>query len=115
MFLAYDASGGVEVPRPRVVTQPFPSLEHFVKLGGSQSLYVGVESNEAPVIGDDLLDSSLDEHHLGDPLAVRITRAPPWQVPPMRVVPAEEAPSDLSAGWLSLGGRGARRGARGHA
>ena len=98
----------VQVAGAVVVAEARPRGEHvLLRLLGE-----GRERREAReeglVVGHRRLDRGLLQHHLGDPDAVRVPRAPPGQVAPVALVPGEEGRGGASRSRqpLDVGARG---------
>ena len=89
--------GGVELPGPAVVPQPFPGAEHvgFRRCrelrDGRKPLHVAEEKIDDPI------DLRLLEHHLADPGAVGIGPSTPGEITPHPLEPAEEGCLDRFA------------------
>ena len=89
--------GGVELPGPAVVPQPFPGAEH-VGFRRCRELRDGRKPlHEAEEKIDDPIDLRLLEHHLADPGAVGIGPSTPGEITPHPLEPAEEGCLDRFA------------------
>src|SRR5436305_1489399 len=69
----------VQVPRPAVVAQPFPELQHVLLVGGGEVGQRWKGCQEALEVWDDRDNGRLLEHDLADPDAVRVTVLAPGQ------------------------------------
>ena len=80
----------VELPRPPVIAQALPSLDHLGFIGRGQSGHVGKTRDKSLEKGNDRGDGRLNQHHLRHEDAISIPARPPRQIPPCFAVPSEE-------------------------
>ena len=80
MLLRHGPGGAVEIPRPGVVAEPLPGVEHIRLAGRGERLEAGETGEPALEVGDDRGDLRLLEHELRDEDRVRIGGAPPREI-----------------------------------
>ena len=97
VLLRDDLRRLVDIPRPAVIAQPLPSMEHLRLIGGGHVGNGGKPLHPCREIGLYRLRPRLLEHDLRDPYMIGIPRLrfPPRQVPPVRVEPRQQHPGPV--------------------
>lgn len=85
---------GVKIPRPAVIAQSLPELQHLVLGCCRQGADVGEPLGEAQVVVRPLCDAGLLEDDLRKPDAVGVAGLPPGQVASVGFVPVDEYVGD---------------------
>ena len=80
----------VQIPRPRIVSQPIPSLSHCARPRPGQSLEIRKALEKSRIVLRHAAHLCLLQHELGHEHAVRIARLAPWQVARGAGPPGEE-------------------------
>src|SRR5262245_42672920 len=88
---------GVQIPGPRVVSQPAPQGEHLVEISRGERPHIREAREEAPVIRNDRRNLRLMKHDFREPDTVGIARSLPRQV----VAPVPDMPAHQPAGERS--------------
>ena len=94
----------VQVAGAVVVAEARPAGQDLLLGRRGQRRQVGERLQERLVIGDRGLHRRLLEHHLRDPDAVRVARAPPGKVAPVASIPVEERPAQARRAHASTAG-----------
>src|SRR6266516_1453630 len=95
VILTDHARKRVEIGSPRVVSQPIPSLTHRAGPRPRQRLEIRKALEESRIVLRHAAHLRLLQHELGHEHAVRIARAPPWQVARGAGPPGEELAGEL--------------------
>src|SRR4030042_5980387 len=81
----------MQIARPRVVAQAFPSPENTALRGSCQGVNRWKAGHPALEMGQHCSHPRLLEHHLGDPDTIGVNAETPWQDTRIPRVPPEDA------------------------
>jgi hypothetical protein len=91
----HDARGGMQVPRPCVVAESGPEMQHTVEVRLRERLDVGEAFKKALEVGDNRRYLRLLQHDLRDPDCIGVARSFPRQpLATVPVIPGKQAATE---------------------
>ena len=90
-FHGHDPGCILQIPRARIIAEPFPQLQNEVDVCSRKSTNVGQRLHPPLPIWNNGLDLGLLQHHLRNPDRIGIARPAPRQIARVRSIPAKEA------------------------
>ena len=99
MSIHDNSSGGVQIARPRVITEALPRVEDVIFRSPSQRGEMGETAEPLIIIWDNGGNLGLLEHELGDEDGVGIASLAPGEGAPVTAIPTKKRATEDAKVW----------------